>query len=293
METKIKKRFPPWLHRKIPSGGCSSSTSNLLNKNLVNTVCREAKCPNQMECWSKKVASFLILGKECTRACGFCDIDFSKKPAMPDPDEPIRLAATVKELQLKHVVITQVTRDDLPDGGASHFALVIEEIRKINKEVTIEVLTSDFQGNVNALDIILAARPNVFNHNIETTRTLTPRVRHKATYDGSLKVLDYAFQNKKDPKMPTKSGLMVGLGEKDEEVRQAICDLHSAGCSIITIGQYLQANKNKLLVKEFVKPEKFIEYKKFGPEIGVKNMFCGPFVRSSYNAKELFDNYDK
>lgn len=282
---KAKGRFPSWLHRKLPKGKALFETNALLRKGSLNTVCEEAKCPNRLECYSNKTATFLALGKECTRACGFCDIDFSKYPKKPEGDEPERIAQSVKDLGLNHVVITMVARDDLPDQGASHIAKIIHAIRKENPHATIEVLTSDFSGNEKALEIVLDANPEIFNHNIETIKRLTPRVRHKATYERSLQVLNFV---KKDGRaLFVKSGIMVGLGETDDEVKETIRDLYHAGCKIITIGQYLQPNKNKLLVKSFVTPEQFKSYEQYGRDIGVKYMYSGPFVRSSYNASLL------
>lgn len=277
-------RFPSWLHRKLPTGGDLWKTSQIINQNRLHTVCEEAKCPNLLECWSKKTATFLVMGKDCTRNCGFCDIDFTKTPKALDADEPERVAESVKQLGLKHVVITMVARDDLPDGGAQHLANVIAKVREQTPEVTIEILTSDFEGKKRSLDIILAAEPEIFNHNIETVRELTLRVRHKASYDRTLDVLQYAKKQTQNPNMLTKSGMMVGLGETEEQVHQTIRDLHSAGCDIITMGQYLQPNRHKLLVKSFVTPEQFKRYEEYGTSIGVKYMYCGPFVRSSYNA---------
>jgi lipoic acid synthetase len=280
-------RFPSWLHRKLPLGGNLFSTTAILKKNGLNTVCEEAKCPNRFECYSNKTATFLALGKECTRSCGFCDIDFSKKPKAPEEDEPARIANSVKELDLKHVVITMVARDDLPDGGAEHIAKIIREIRKECPSSTIEVLTSDFAENLTALDIVLHEAPEIFNHNIETVRSLTPRVRHKAMYDRTLSVLAHA---KKSGKVSfVKSGIMVGLGESELEVQETMQDLKNAGCDIITIGHYLQANRLKLSVKSFVTPEQFAAYEKFGYSIGVKHVYSGPFVRSSYNAHLIKD----
>jgi lipoic acid synthetase len=281
-------RFPSWLHRQLPKGGNLGQTGHIMNQNRLHTVCEEAKCPNLLECWSKKTATFLIMGKECTRNCGFCDIDFTKKPNPLDPDEPRRVAESVMQLGLEHVVITMVARDDLEDGGSKHLAAVIEEIRRASASATIEVLTSDFCGNQESLDTVLHVEPEIFNHNIETVRELTPRVRHKATYDRTLTVLRYVSQHKKNPNLFIKSGLMIGLGETIEQALQTIRDLSEAGCDIITIGQYLQANRNKLLVKEFITPEQFKKYEDFGHSIGVKHMFCGPFVRSSYNAGLVF-----
>ncbi|NDD59146.1 MAG: lipoyl synthase [Chlamydiae bacterium] len=278
-------RFPSWLHRKIPAGGHLSQTSSLLEKFKLNTVCEEAKCPNRFECYSKKTATFLVLGKECTRNCGFCDIDFSKQPRAPEHDEPERIALSAIELGLKHVVITMVARDDLPDGGSAHLAQIIREIRSRSPYMTIEILTSDFSGQLSSLDTVLKEQPDIFNHNIETTRALTPRVRHKATYERTLDVLKYV-KSKGQSKF-VKSGIMVGLGETLDHVKETIQDLHQVGCDIITIGQYLQADKKKLLVKEFITPGQFKEFEEFGYSIGVKHMYCGPFVRSSYNAHEI------
>lgn len=277
-------RFPSWLHRKLPKGGALFKTTALLEKYRLNTVCEEAKCPNRFECYSKKTATFLAMGKECTRACGFCEIDFSKTPKALEADEPDRIAKSVLELGLKHAVITMVARDDLADGGAQHLSLIIQEIRKQCEGVTIEVLTSDFSGNFASIDTVLKPKPEIFNHNIETVRSLTPRVRHKAEYERTLSVLRYV---KAQNVSLVKSGIMVGLGESKEEVKETICDLHAAGCDIITIGHYLQPSKRKLLVKEFVDPSLFKEYELYGYEIGVKQMYCGPFVRSSYNAHEV------
>lgn len=277
-------RFPSWLHRKLPKGGNLHQTGVVLNEKRLHTVCEEASCPNQLECWSKKTATFLIMGKECTRNCGFCDIDFSKNPKALEADEPDRVAESVLQLGLKHVVITMVARDDLPDGGSGHLARVIAAVRKHVKDATIEVLTSDFKANHHALDIVLDSMPEIFNHNIETVRELTPRVRHTATYDRTLEVLSYVKEHAKNAQMFVKSGLMVGLGETEEQVFQTIRDLKDAGCDIITMGQYLQPNRRKLLVKAFITPEQFKVYEEYGYSIGVKHMYCGPFVRSSYNA---------
>lgn len=284
-EEKPRGRFPSWLHTKLPQGGEIFQTNAIVDKYRLNTVCEEAKCPNRLECYTKKTATFLALGKECTRNCGFCDIDFSKTPKGPEADEPERIALSAQELGLKHVVITMVARDDLADKGASHIAAIIRAVRKTSPEVTIEVLTSDFSGDLQALDQVLIEKPEIFNHNIETVRALSPRVRHKAEYDRTLSILRHA-KNSNQP-LFVKSGIMVGLGETDQEVEATIKDLHEAGCDIITIGQYLQASRSKLIVKQFITPEQFKHYETFGLTLGVKNMYCGPFVRSSYNA-DLF-----
>lgn len=278
-------RFPSWLHRSLPKGNNLWLTSKVMRENHLHTVCEEAKCPNLMECWSKKTATFLVMGKECTRACGFCDIAHSKAPPPLDEEEPKRVADSVKQLGLKHVVITMVARDDLPDGGALHLTKVMEKIRQEVDEVTIEVLTSDLAGNWEALDRVIAAKPEIFNHNIETTREWTSRVRHKATYERTLQVLQYVKKHSKE--VLVKSGLMVGLGEKQEEVLDTLRDLRDVGCDIVTIGQYLQATRLKLRVKSFVTPEQFQLFTDYGHSIGIPHMYCGPFVRSSYNA-DLF-----
>jgi len=280
-------RFPSWLHRPLPSGSDLWATGKVLAGNRLHTVCEEARCPNLLECWSKKTATFLVLGKECTRSCGFCTIDFNKTPVAVDDQEPGRLVDAVQKLGLKHVVITMVARDDLPNGGAEHIATIIRALRESAEGVTIEVLTSDFYGNKEAWNIVLDANPEVFNHNIETVRELTPRVRHTATYERTLEMLTHISSEKKNPSMRVKSGLMVGLGETEEQVLETLCDLQSAGCDTVTIGQYLQPNNRKLLVKAFVTPEQFKRYEEYGLEIGIQRMYCGPFVRSSYNAADF------
>lgn len=277
-------RFPSWLHRRLPKGSELQQTGQVLAEHRLHTVCEEAKCPNLLECWSHKTATFLVMGKECTRNCGFCDIDFSKTPKALEADEPLRVAQSVKELGLRHVVITMVARDDLLDGGSLHLVRVMEEVRRCNPNVTIEVLTSDFAGQQEAWQTILDASPNIFNHNIETVRELTPRVRHKATYDRTLEFLRYIAAHRPHGTLKVKSGLMVGLGETEEQVFQTLKDLKQVGCDIVTIGQYLQPNRHKLIVKSFVPPEVFKKYEVFGYELGLSYLYCGPFVRSSYNA---------
>ncbi|MDP1879653.1 MAG: lipoyl synthase [Parachlamydiaceae bacterium] len=282
-------RFPSWLHRRLPKGNELIKTNQILSGQRLHTVCEEAKCPNLLECWSKKTATFLVMGKECTRNCGFCSIDFSKKPKDLEKDEPQRVAQSVKELGLRHVVITMVARDDLLDGGSAHLVEVMNEIRKLNPESTIEVLTSDFNGNQQAWQTVIQAQPNIFNHNIETVRELTPRVRHHATYERTLEFLNYITNHRNDQKLKVKSGLMVGLGETEEQVLMTLKDLKEAGCDIVTIGQYLQPHRQKLLVKQFVTPEQFKKYEEYGYEIGLSFIYSGPFIRSSYNAHEVFE----
>ncbi len=278
-------RFPSWLHRQIPRGGSLFKTDAIVKKYRLNTVCEEAKCPNRLHCYSHKTATFLALGSACTRNCGFCDIDFTKQPLAPETDEPERIALSVQELGLKHVVITMVARDDLSDGGAAHMAEIIRSVREKNEGCTIEVLTSDFNGNLPAMDLVLNEKPEVFNHNVETVRAMTPRVRHKATYDRTLSVLKYAKESGKSSFV--KSGLMVGLGETEEQVLETLKDLKTAGCDIVTIGHYLQADRRKLMVKSFVTPEQFKRYEEYGYSLGIQQMYSGPFVRSSFNAGEV------
>ncbi len=280
-------RFPSWLHRKLPKGNALWKTDEVLKGKRLNTVCEEASCPNLMECWTKKTATFLALGFECTRACGFCDIATSKTPPAADPNEPERIAESAKALGLKHVVVTMVARDDMPDGGAAHIAEIIRQVRIQSPESTIEVLTSDFAGNHDAWREVIAAKPDIFNYNIETVRELTPRVRHKATYERTLELL--RFIKVIDPNMLTKSGLMLGLGESEAQVHQALADLLAAGVDIVTIGQYLQPNPRKLLVKAFITPEQFKQYEEYGLDLGISHVYSGPFVRSSYNADRVLE----
>jgi lipoic acid synthetase len=269
----------------MPSGSTLKETGEILKKHGLNTVCEEAKCPNRLECYSKKTATFLVLGKECTRQCGFCDIDFSKEPKAPSKQEPEHIATCVKDLGLKHVVITMVARDDLIDGGAGHLIQIIRQIRVASPDVAIELLTSDFQENKEALESLFQERIEVFNHNIETVRRLSPRIRNKADYDRTLRVLKMAKQK---TVASIKSGIMLGFGESEKEVEQTLLDLKEAGCDIVTIGQYLQASKSRLNVKEFIHPDQFKVYENYGKSIGIREVFAGPFVRSSYHAGEIY-----
>lgn len=279
-------RFPKWLHRKLPAGGSLWKTHGVLDSHRLPTVCEEAKCPNLLECYSKKTATFLAMGKDCTRNCGFCSVDFLASPKPLEPDEPKRLSESVKELGLRHVVITMVARDDLEDGGAAHLAEIIHQVRADNPEVTIEILTSDFEGNETALETVLAAKPEIFNHNIETVRELTPRVRHRASYERTLDVLRYVHLHGSGL---VKSGLMLGLGESEAQVKETLHDLKEAGCSIVTLGQYLQPSRHKLRIKSFVTPEQFDAYAAYARSIGIAHAYAGPFVRSSYNAAAVFE----
>jgi len=288
---KEKEPLPAWLHRNLPGKIEYSVTDNLISEKRLSTVCEEAKCPNRFECYSKKTATFLLLGKMCTRACGFCEIGFSKAPPLPDPEEGDKVAQSVKALGLTHTVLTQVARDDLEDGGASFIVDIIAKIRALNPGCTIEVLTSDFAGNLNALDVIFSAKPDIFNYNIETVHRLTPKVRHKATYARTLETLSRAKQML--PESFIKSGIMLGLGEMDHEIDQTLIDLCNIGVDIVTMGQYLQPSKKKLLVKSYITPEKFKEWKIRGEAIGIPFVYAGPYIRSSYNASEIFSTLSK
>lgn len=281
-------RFPKWLHHSLPSGIALNQTNQILQKYRLNTVCEEAKCPNRMKCYSKNTATFLVLGSACTRACGFCDIDFTKTPQAPDVTEPKRIALCAKELGLKHVVITMVARDDLSDGGVSHLITIVREMHSLSSQTTLEFLTSDLMGNFSALDLLLQEKIAIFNHNLETVERLTPRIRHKATYCRSLSLLQHASSHPSRNYF-IKSGIMLGLGEEEQEVKATLKDLYDSGTDIVTMGQYLQSNKNRLRVKSFISPEIFKSYEEYGLSIGIRFMYCGPFVRSSYNAQEFHE----
>lgn len=256
---------------------------SILRKRNLHTVCESARCPNIGECFSKPTATFMILGDVCTRTCGFCSIDKEAKPLLVDPHEPQNIAITAKELGLKHVVITSVTRDDLSGGGADQFALTIKAIKDNISGILVEVLTPDFKGDFGALSIVLEARPDIFNHNLETVPSLYRQVRPQADYRTSLAVLRKA----KESGVMTKSGIMVGLGETVDEVKAVLRDLLEAGCDAVTIGQYLRPTRNNLEVVEYVAPEVFKGYEEYGLSIGLKHVYSGPFVRSSYNAEKL------
>lgn len=282
-----KSRFPEWLRKKHSVNENVIATQKILSKLNLNTVCQSARCPNQGECFARKTATFMIMGNVCTRSCRFCAVE-SGQPESLSPEEPVQLAKAVKELNLKHVVITSVTRDDLEDGGAGHFVSCIKEIRKIKPEVTIEVLPSDFQGNKRAIAKLVQAVPDIYNHNLETVPGLYEKVRPEAGYERSLMVLSYVDEMSSD--IYTKSGIMVGLGETKEEVISLMKDLRESSCDILTIGQYLQPDKEHLPVAEYIKPEQFENYKEIAEEMGFKYVASGPFVRSSYHAENFWDN---
>ena len=285
-EPRLERLIPSTYRLRVKPSDSRFETDQILKKYGLNTVCEEAKCPNRHECYTKKTATFLALGKECTRNCSFCAIDFSKTPKELDPLEPNKIASSVKELGLNHVVITQVARDDLEDGGSRQMKKIVEEVRLLNPQTTIELLTSDFQGEDFALEVIFSALPDVFNYNIETCRRLTPKVRRKATYDRTLSILKKAH----DAGLVTKSGFMVGLGETMEEIFETLKDLKSCHTSMVTVGQYLQSDVNKWRVKRFYSVEEFSTIRQMGLELGLKEVYSGPFVRSSYNAKEFLEH---
>ncbi|MBI5775101.1 MAG: lipoyl synthase [Verrucomicrobia bacterium] len=284
VELKPRPRLPDWLRLPLPTADTFGRTRSLLDELKLHTVCESAKCPNHWECWSKGTATFMIAGDRCTRACGFCAVS-TAKPFALEADEPARVAEATRRMRLKHVVITAVARDDLADGGAEHFRQTIEKVRELNPGIVIEVLVPDFLDCNDAIDSVLAANPQIYNHNLETVRRLTPSVRHRATYDRSLSVL--AKVKARRPGIHTKSGLMLGLGETENELFEAMADLRRANCDILTLGQYLQPTLKHLPVVEFIRPEKFAEYKLVAEEMEFIHVASGPLVRSSYHADEF------
>lgn len=284
-ELKPRPRLPEWLRLKLPQSDTFAQTRSLLDGLRLHTVCESAKCPNHWECWSKGTATFMIAGDRCTRACGFCAVS-TAKPLALETDEPQRVAEAARRMNLQHVVITAVARDDLDDGGAEHFRQTIEAVRAASPGIVIEVLVPDFLDRDFAIDAVLAANPEIYNHNLETVRRLTPSVRHRATYERSLSVLA-KVKAKRGDTIYTKSGVMLGLGETEAELLEALADLRAANCDIITLGQYLQPTLKHLPVVEFVRPEKFEEYKVRAVEMGFVHVASGPMVRSSYHADEF------
>ncbi|WP_035258412.1 lipoyl synthase [Desulfatirhabdium butyrativorans] len=276
---------PPWLRKKLPIGSMVSGMVDGMEKNRLFTICREACCPNQGECFSKGTATFLIMGNVCTRNCAFCAVAHGI-PGRIDAGEPERIAREIERLKLSFVVITSVTRDDLPDGGAQCFSDVIRAIRKQCPGVGIEVLIPDFQGDPSALARVLDAGPDVLNHNVETVPRLYPRVRPRAVYERSLRLLQRAGEI--HPSIVTKSGLMVGMGESGEEMERVMKDLHAARCDSLTIGQYLCPSATHFPVVEYIRPEMFEEYERMALEIGFKSVVASPFVRSSYMAEASY-----
>jgi len=282
-----RRRLPPWLRKTLPVSAHSAIVQRVLGGFELATVCHSAKCPNRAECFAEGTATFMILGEVCSRECTFCAVD-SGRPQPPRPAEPQTVAEAVARLGLRHAVITSVTRDDLPDGGASHFARTILAVRSRCPQTTVEVLTPDFQGDLRALDCVLDAEPNVFNHNLETVRRLYPMARHQADYDRSLALLAHAAGSQGDHRW-TKSGLMVGLGETDDELMGAVADLRRAGCDILTLGQYLRPTDQSLPVARFVEPAQFDAWRAEALAMGFSAVVAGPFVRSSYHAADAIE----
>lgn len=281
----MRERLPEYLKRPIIDTDKTRTVRKILKANCLNTVCENARCPNKNECYTKHTATFLIMGGVCTRNCKYCNIS-CQKPEPLDVDEPKHIAKAVKDLGLKYAVITSVTRDDLPDGGAEHFAKCIEEIRKISPDTKIEILTPDFKGNIESLNTIIQAHPDVFNHNIEAVRGIFKTVRPQGNYDVSLSVLKYI---KEHSDIKTKSGLIIGLGENFEQIKETFEDLYNVGCDILTVGQYIQPSKEHYPVGKYYKPEEYEELKKLATSVGIKHSQIGPLVRSSYNAASLME----
>lgn len=282
-ETK-ELRLPPWLRRPLPAGRSFQDTRSLVGDLRLATVCQGAKCPNIAECFSCGTATFMLLGEVCTRNCAFCNIT-PGKPEMPDPTEPERVAKASATLGLRHVVLTSVTRDDLPDGGSAHFAATIQAIRSALPKSTIEVLIPDFQGCEDALNTVIKAAPHVINHNVETHPALYSRIRPQADFAQSLTLL----QRVAAAGLHAKSGFMVGLGETDDDVRDLLGELKGAGCSMVTIGQYMRPSRQHPPVERYVHPDQFEAYAQWGKEMGITYVFSAPLVRSSYQAAESLD----
>jgi len=273
-------RKPDWLKIKLPKGENFTKVNKLVNKNSLHTICTSGSCPNHAECWGNGTATFMILGDICTRSCKFCNVK-TGKPMPPDWSEPRCIAETIREMNLKHCVLTSVDRDDLPDGGSELWAEVIRHVKKLNPGITIETLIPDFDGKIEHIHKIFDAHPEVISHNLETVERLTPTIRSRAKYATSLRVIQLISQ----AGISAKSGIMLGLGETEAEILQTMDDLLKAGCKVLTLGQYLQPTRNHFPVKEYITPEKFEEYKKIGLDKGFIFVESGPLVRSSYHAE--------
>ncbi|MFP6617893.1 MAG: lipoyl synthase [Pirellulaceae bacterium] len=285
----VADRLPRWLKRQVPKGNSNHFTHQLLEEFQLETVCDHAKCPNRMECYSQKTATFMVLGSICTRPCGFCAVERGK-PAPLSDDEPQRLALAAERMGLRHVVITSVTRDDLPDGGADHFYRCVLAVRE-RTEATVEVLTPDFLNNPTALQRVVSARPEVFNHNTETVPRLYRQVRGpKSDYRWTLDLLRQVKEI--DSSILTKSGLMLGLGETHQELLDVLCNLREAGCDLLTLGQYLQPGPRYLPVVRYLPPEEFDELGALARQLGFRKVASGPFVRSSYHARDMADLFE-
>ena len=274
-------RKPEWLRTKLYSEAKYSNVNTLIKEKGLNTICTSGRCPNQSECWSRGTATLMILGDICTRSCKFCNT-ITGKPLAPDLKEPQKVADTIQQLKLKHAVITSVDRDDLKDGGANFWAETIRTVKEVNPETTLEVLIPDFEGKAELIDLIIAEKPNVISHNLETVRRLTPQIRTKAKYDTSLKVLSYIASRG----VVTKTGIMLGLGETEEEILELMDDAVATGCSVLTIGQYMQPSRKPAPVSAYIHPDKFKEYKEIALGKGFRIVESGPFVRSSYGAEK-------
>ena len=277
---------PAWLRVGLTSAAVSSELKGMLRRTRLHTVCEDAKCPNIGECWERRTMTIMILGSVCTRVCQFCSVDTGNPKGRLDPDEPANVAGAVAELGLRYVVLTSVDRDDIPDGGAAHFGRVVQAIKSADPAVRVESRTPDFRGDTAAVDTVLDAGPDVFAHNVETSRRLTPGVRDpRATYDQSLAVLRHAAAGSSPL---VKSSLMLGLGESDDEIRETMDDLAGAGVTILTLGQYLRPTRRHLPVERYVTPEQFVDYRDTGLDAGFREVFSGPLVRSSYRAEQVF-----
>lgn len=274
-------RKPEWLRTKIYSESSYSGVSAVIKEHGLHTICSSGRCPNQSECWSKGTATLMIGGEICTRSCKFCNT-LSGRPLPLDPNEPVNVAKSIHLMQLKHAVVTSVDRDDLADGGAQHWAQTISEIKKQNPLTTLEVLIPDFEGKEELIDLIINEKPNIISHNLETVRRLTPQIRTKAKYDTSLKVLAHIASRG----IVAKTGIMLGLGETDEEVLQLMDDALITGCSVLTIGQYMQPSRKNIAVTAYIHPDKFEEFRQIALQKGFRQVESGPFVRSSYHAEK-------
>lgn len=278
---------PEWLKVRAPGGENYVKIKEMLGNLKLATVCQEAKCPNMGECWSGGTATFMLMGEVCTRGCRFCHIKTGNPKGVLDKDEPEKVAHSISQMDLKYVVITSVDRDDLPDQGAGHFAKTISTVKALKPELIVEILTPDFKGQMDLVQVVMDSNPDVFAHNVETVERLTPKVRDpRAKYRQSLDVLSYI--KKQNPNMYTKTSLMLGLGETDEEILQTLKDLRQVGCDVVTFGQYLQPTKRHLKVVDFITPEKFNMWKSLAEEMGFLYVASGPLVRSSYRAGEFF-----
>ena len=274
-------RKPEWLKTQLQSGENYVKISRIVKNNKLHTICSSGRCPNMSECWNKGTATFMILGEICTRSCKFCNT-LSGMPLPPDKLEPAKIAESIRMMNLKHAVVTSVDRDDLPDGGAAHWAETIRTIKNVNPQTTLEVLIPDFDGKTELIDRIIAEKPDIISHNLETVERLTPQIRTKAKYRTSLKVIKHISESP----VVSKTGIMVGLGETEEEILQLMDDALANGCEILTIGQYMQPSRKNIAVTEYITPEKFDEYKPTGLQKGFRIVESAPLVRSSYCAEK-------